>query len=59
MYLARFKVEGELAVITGGGRGIGLACAEALGEAGARLVLLEPDEKAGKAGSGRAGGQRL
>ncbi len=50
MYLARFKVDGELAVITGGGRGIGLACAEALGEAGARLVLVEPDEKAGKAG---------
>ena len=50
MYLARFKVDGELAVVTGGGRGIGLACAEALGEAGARLVLVEPDEKAGKAG---------
>jgi NAD(P)-dependent dehydrogenase (short-subunit alcohol dehydrogenase family) len=50
VYLPCFKVEGELAVITGGGRGIGLACAEALGEAGARLVLVEPDEKAGKDG---------
>ena len=30
-------------MVTGGGRGIGLACAEALGEAGARLVLIEPD----------------
>jgi NAD(P)-dependent dehydrogenase (short-subunit alcohol dehydrogenase family) len=47
---SRFTVENELAVITGGGRGIGLACAEALGEAGARLVLIEPDEEAGKAG---------
>lgn len=43
MYLERFLLTGQLAVITGGARGIGLACAEALGEAGARLVLIEPD----------------
>jgi len=43
MYLEKFRVDGQLAVITGGGRGIGLACAEALGEAGARLVILERD----------------
>jgi NAD(P)-dependent dehydrogenase (short-subunit alcohol dehydrogenase family) len=42
MYLERFRLEGETALVTGGGRGIGLACAEALGEAGARLVILEP-----------------
>jgi NAD(P)-dependent dehydrogenase (short-subunit alcohol dehydrogenase family) len=50
VYLDKFRVEDELAVITGGGRGIGLACARALGEAGARLVLIEPDEGAGQAG---------
>lgn len=46
MYQERFRLDGETAVITGGGRGIGLACAEALGEAGARLVLIEPEEAA-------------
>ncbi len=46
MYQERFRLDGELAVITGGGRGIGLACAEALGEAGARLAVIEPDEAA-------------
>lgn len=45
----RFRLKGELAVVTGGGRGIGLACAEALGGAGARLVLIEPEAAAGEA----------
>ena len=38
-------------MVTGGGRGIGLGCAEALGEAGARLVIIERDEKLGNAGN--------
>jgi NAD(P)-dependent dehydrogenase (short-subunit alcohol dehydrogenase family) len=36
-------LEGRLAVVTGGGRGIGAAIAEGLGAAGARLVLLGRD----------------
>ena len=46
----RFRVDGAIAVVTGGGRGIGLACAEALGEAGARLVIIEPAQEAAEAG---------
>lgn len=50
MYLQKFRLDGEIAVITGGGRGIGLACAEALGEAGAKLYVIEPSEEAGATG---------
>jgi NAD(P)-dependent dehydrogenase (short-subunit alcohol dehydrogenase family) len=34
-----FNLEGSTALITGGSRGIGLQIAEALGSAGARLML--------------------
>jgi NAD(P)-dependent dehydrogenase (short-subunit alcohol dehydrogenase family) len=51
MYLDKFQLTGRSAVVTGGGRGIGLACAEALAEAGARVVILDID--AGVAESGR------
>lgn len=35
-----FSLEGELAVVTGGGTGIGLAIAESMHSAGARVVLV-------------------
>jgi NAD(P)-dependent dehydrogenase (short-subunit alcohol dehydrogenase family) len=41
MYLEKYDLTGRTAVVTGGGQGIGLACARALGEAGARLIILE------------------
>lgn len=50
MPLERFRLDNEVAVITGGGRGIGLACAEALADAGARLVLIERDAAVGEEG---------
>lgn len=41
MYLKKFRLEGRTAFITGGGRGIGLAAAEALFEAGAHVVISD------------------
>ncbi|HTW29646.1 MAG TPA: SDR family oxidoreductase [Acetobacteraceae bacterium] len=43
MYLDKFRLDGQTAFITGGGRGIGLAAAEALLEAGARVVISDLD----------------
>lgn len=41
MYLEKYDLKGRTAVVTGGGQGIGFACAQALGEAGARVVVAE------------------
>jgi NAD(P)-dependent dehydrogenase (short-subunit alcohol dehydrogenase family) len=41
MYLEKLKLDGRVAVVTGGGQGIGAACARALGEAGATVVVAD------------------
>lgn len=41
MYLDQFKLDGRTALVTGGGRGIGLAAAEALSEAGAKIIIAD------------------
>src|SRR6266403_2783852 len=51
MYLEKFRVAGRVALVTGGGRGIGLGCVEALTEAGATTIIADHDP--GIAESGR------
>lgn len=41
MYLEKFRLDGRVAVVTGAGQGIGAACARALGEAGAHVVVAD------------------
>jgi NAD(P)-dependent dehydrogenase (short-subunit alcohol dehydrogenase family) len=52
MYLNKFKLDNRVALVTGGGRAIGLACVEALAEAGAKVVIADNDLKV--AGEGQA-----
>jgi NAD(P)-dependent dehydrogenase (short-subunit alcohol dehydrogenase family) len=41
MYLEKLKLDGRVAVVTGAGQGIGAACARALGEAGANIIVAD------------------
>ncbi len=50
MYLEKMRLEGRNAVITGGARAIGLACSEALLEAGAHVIIADRDIQAAEEG---------
>jgi NAD(P)-dependent dehydrogenase (short-subunit alcohol dehydrogenase family) len=50
MFLERFRLDGKTAFITGGGRGIGLATAQALAEAGAHVIISDMNAEVLEAG---------
>jgi NAD(P)-dependent dehydrogenase (short-subunit alcohol dehydrogenase family) len=52
MYLDRFRLDGRVAIVTGGAQAIGLACVEALSEAGAHVYIA--DRNAASAVQGQA-----
>lgn len=41
MYMEKLSLDGRVAVVTGGGQGIGAACCRALGEAGAIVIVAD------------------
>jgi NAD(P)-dependent dehydrogenase (short-subunit alcohol dehydrogenase family) len=53
--LSRFRLDGSVALITGGASGIGRACGELFVQAGARVVLLDRDEHAAQAAAREIG----
>ena len=57
--LARFRLDGKVAAITGGASGIGLATAAALREAGATVWLLDRDEAAAQREAAKLDGHAL
>ena len=57
MYLKKYDLSRRTAFITGGGRGIGLAAAEALLEAGARVIISDIDPKVLAEGQAELQGQ--
>jgi len=54
--LVEFRLDGKIAVVTGGAAGIGLAAATMMSEAGAQVVLLDRDVKAAAAALQRLSG---
>ncbi len=55
--MKQFEIPGQVAVVTGAARGIGLATARLLAEAGASVALLDIDGETARAEAARIGGQ--
>jgi len=53
MYLEKLSMKDRLAVVTGAGTGIGLACAEALAETGAAVLIADVDKEAARSAANR------
>ena len=45
MYLKKYNLKGKYALVTGAGKGLGKACAIALAEAGANLIIISRTKK--------------
>lgn len=52
----RFSLEGQVAIVTGGASGLGLAISEVLAEAGARVAILDLDLPGAERAATRIGG---
>ena len=50
MYLEKYNLKDRVAVVTGGGKNIGLACVQALAEAGAHVIIAEIDPAVAESG---------
>ena len=59
MFADKLRLDGRVAVITGGGRGIGLSCAQALAEFGAKVVIADANIDNAKAGKEALSGKGL
>ncbi|HUE46332.1 MAG TPA: SDR family NAD(P)-dependent oxidoreductase, partial [Aestuariivirgaceae bacterium] len=51
------SLTGKVAIVTGGAKGIGLACAERLAADGAKVVVADVDEAAGESTAGDIAGK--
>ena len=45
MFLKKYNLKNKTAVVTGAGKGLGRACAIALAEAGANLIIISRTKK--------------
>jgi len=50
MYLEKYNLTDRVTVVTGGGKNIGLACVQALAEAGAHVIIAEIDPSIAESG---------
>ncbi|SRR5579883_39808 len=57
MYIKKFSLEDQVAVVTGGAQGIGLACVEALAEAGAYVYIADRNREVAASAQGALKGK--